>query len=237
MSSFPESSEVHRAARSMSLEQSELRIAVQSALATALCLGLSTGLFFWLVTLQRVAPSAQINRHVDVFSTYLVPPDKLEMVGAFGWGLLLSKISGYRKWWWLSGATILGVRVGTFTLYNGVLTDWFLEHIAADVSMHVRFMIILAIAVLCVTVCTGLLLGFVLLNWKASLILAASTGLVSVLAVLTTVLILGELGIRVGSGNAAMPKVTALATMTAALAGGAVLGVMFRRYVRKGFRV
>ena len=165
MSSFPESSEVHRAARSMSLEQSELRIAVQSALATALCLGLSTGLFFWLVTLQRVAPSAQINRHVDVFSTYLVPPDKLEMVGAFGWGLLLSKISGYRRWWWLSGATILGVRVGTFTLYNGVLTDWFLEHIAADVSMHVRFMIILAIAVLSVTVCTGLLLGFVLWKW------------------------------------------------------------------------
>jgi hypothetical protein len=221
----------------MSLEQSELRIAVQSALATALCLGLSTGLFFWLVTLQRVAPSAQINRLVDVFSTYLVPPDKLEMVGAFGWGLLLSKISGYRKWWWLSGATILGVRVGTFTLYNGVLTDWFLEHIAADVSMHVRFMIILAIAVLCVTVCTGLLLGFVLLNWKASLILAASTGLVSVLAVLTTVLILGELGIRVGSGNAAMPKVTALATMAAALAGGAFLGLMFSRYVRKGFQV
>ena len=237
MSSFPESPEVHRAARSMSLEQSELRIAVQSALATALCLGLSTGLFFWLVTLQRVAPSTQIHRLVDVFSTYLVPPDKLEMVGAFGWGLLLSKISGYRKWWWLSGATILGVRVGTFTLYNGVLTEWFLEHIAADVSMHVRFMIILAIAVLCVTVCTGLLLGFVLLNWKASLILAASTGSVSVLAVLITVLILGELGIRVGSGNAAMPKVTALATMAAALAGGAVLGVMFRRYVRKGFQV
>ena len=237
MSSFPESSEVHRAARSIPPEPSELRIAVQSALATALCLGLSTGLFFWLITVQRLAPSAQIDRLVTFFSNYLVPPDKLEMLGAFGWGLLLSKISGYHKWWWLSGATILGVRVGTFTLYNGVLTEWFLEHIAADVSMHVRFMIILAIAVLCVTVCTGLLLGFVLLNWKASLILAASTGSVSVLAVLITVLILGELGIRVGSGNAAMPKVTALATMAAALAGGAVLGVMFRRYVTKGFQV
>jgi hypothetical protein len=58
-----------------------------------------------------------------------------------------------------------------------------------------------------------------------------------VLAVLITLLILGELGIRVGNGNAAMPKVTALATMAAALAGGAVLGVMFSRYVRKGFQV
>jgi hypothetical protein len=237
MSSFPESSEVHRAVRSIFLEQGELRIAVQSALATALCLGLSTGLFFWLITLQRVAPSAEINRLVDFFSKYLVPPDKLEMVGAFGWGLLLSKISGYRKWWWLSGATILGVRVGTFALYHGLLSEGFLEYIAPDVSMHVRFGIILASAVLCVTVSTGLVLGLVLANGKASLVLAASTGVVSVLASLITVFILGEMGIRVGSGNAAMPKVTAVATMAASLAGGAVLGVMFSRYVRKGFQV
>ena len=126
MSLFPESSEVHRATRSRPLEQSELRIAV-----------------------QRFAPSPQINRLVAFFSNYLVPPDKLEIVDAFGWGLLLSKISGYRKWWWLSGATILSVRVGTFALYHGLRSEWFLAHIPADVSMHVRFGIILASAVLC----------------------------------------------------------------------------------------
>jgi hypothetical protein len=227
---------MHRPTRFISLEHSDLKIAMQSALATALCLGLSTGLFFWLITLQRLAPSAQIDRLVTFFSNYLVPPDKLEMVGAFGWGLLLSKISGYRKWWWLSGATILGVRMGTFALYHGLLSEWFLEHIAPDASMHVRFGIILTMAILCVTVSTGLLLGFVLVNWKASLILAASTGFTSVLAALVTHFILGEMGIRVGSGNAAMPKVTAAATMAAALAGGAVLGVIFRRYVRKDFQ-
>ena len=94
MSSVPESSEVHQAPRSIPLEQSEFRIAVQSALATALCIGLSTGLFFWLITVQRFAPSPQIDSLVAFFSNYLVPPDKLEMLGAFGWGLLLSKISG-----------------------------------------------------------------------------------------------------------------------------------------------
>src|SRR5688572_9793337 len=104
MSSFPESSEVHRAARYIPLEQSELRIALQSAVASALCLGLSTGLFFWLITMQRAAPSAQIDRLVNLFSRYLVPPDILEMIGAFVWGLLLSKISGYRKWWRVAGA-------------------------------------------------------------------------------------------------------------------------------------
>jgi hypothetical protein len=171
---------------------------------------------------------------VTFFSNYLVPPNIVEIVGAFGWGLLLSKISGYRKWWSLAGATMLGVGLGTFMLYHGLLSEWFLEHIAPDASMHMRFGIILAIAVLCVTVSTGLLLGFVLVNWKASLILAGSTGLVSVIAALITFLILGELGIRVGSGNAAMPKVTAAATMAAALVGGATLGVMFSHYVRTG---
>jgi hypothetical protein len=56
----------------------------------------------------------------------------------------------------------------------------------------------------------------------------------SMLAALLTLLIMGELGIRVGSGNAAMPKVTAAATMAAAFAGGGVLGVLFSRYARTG---
>jgi hypothetical protein len=213
-------------------KRNDLKIAVQSALAAALCFGLPTGLFFWLITVQRLAPSAQINRLATFFSNYLVPPDILEMVGAFGWGLLLSKISGYRKWWWLSGATMLGVRLGTFALYNGLLSEWFLEHIAPDGSMQVRFGIILTIAVLCVTVSTGLLLSLVLVNWKASLMLSASTGLTATLTAVATLLILDGLGIRVGSGNAAMPKATAVATMAAALIGGAVLGVMFSRYAR-----
>ena len=236
MSSMIEPAKMSSPARQIRFEKSNLKIAVQSALAAALCFGLSTGSFFWLITVQRLTPSAQIDRLVTFFSNYLVPPDILEMVGAFVWGLLLSKISGYRKWWWLSGATILGVRVGNFALYHGWLSEWFLAHIPTNVSMHVRFAIILAIAVLCVTVSTGLLLGFVLMNWKASLMLAASTGFTSVLASLITLFILSELGIRVGSGNAAMPKVTAAATMAAALAGGTNLGVLFSRFVRKAFQ-
>ena len=236
MSSFMESAKKRPPARLIRLEKNNLKIAVQSALAAALCFGLSTGLFFWLITVQRLTTSAEIDRLVNLFSRYLVPPDKLEMVGALGWGLLLSKISGYRKWWWLSGATILGVRVGTFALYHGLLSEWFLGLIPSDVSMHVRFGIILAFAVLCVTISTGLLLGLVLMNWKASLILAASTGFTSVLASLITLFVFGELGILVGSGNAAMPKVTAGATMAAALAGGATLGVLFSRFVRKAFQ-
>ena len=216
------------------LQRSDLKIALQSAFAAALCFGLPTGLFFWLISIQRWTPSASMGRLVDYFSRYLVPPDLLEILGAFGWGLLLSKISGYRKWWWLSLVTVAGVKLGTFVLYSALLSEWFLAYIPPDVSFHARFGIILASAVLCVTVSTGLMLGFVLMNWRASLTLAVSTGLVSVLASVIIVMIMGELGIRVGSGNAAMPKVTAAATMAAALAGGAILGVMFTHYARIG---
>ena len=103
-------------------------------------------------------------------------------------------------------------------------------------SLHARFELILGVTVLCVTVSTGLLLGLVLMNWKASLTLAGSTGLTSVVAAMVTLMILYGLGVRIGSGNVAMPKATAATTMAAALAGGAILGVIFSRYVRKGSR-
>jgi len=215
------------------LYQSDLKIAVQSALSAGLCLGLPAGLFFWLIIVQRLEPSTQINILVNFLRDYVVPPVILEMLGAFGWGLLLSKISGYRQWWWLSAATMAGVRVGDFALYHGWLDQWVQGHAPPDLSLHVRFGLILGITVLCVTVSTSLLLGLALMNWKASLVLATSTGLASVLTAVVTLIILDRLGIRVGSGNAAMPKATAVSTMAAALAGGAILGVEFSRYVRK----
>jgi hypothetical protein len=208
---------------------------VQSALAAGLCLGLPAGLIFWLITMQRWIPSVPIDRLENFVSSYFVPPLILEMVGAFGWGLLLGKISGYRRWWWLSIATMAGVRLGGFALYRGWLPEWVLGHTSStNLSMHVRFGLILGINALLVTINTGLLLGLTLGNWKASLMLAANTGLVSVLAAMFMLILFSELGIRVGSGNAAMPKVTAAATMAAALAGGAVLGVTFSRYAGAG---
>ena len=233
MDSFIDPSETYGPVIPNGFHQSNLKIAVQSALAAGLCLGLPAGLFFWLIIVQRQGPSTQINILVNFLQDYAVPPVILEMLGAFGWGLLLSKISGYRQWWWLSAATMAGVRVGDFTLYNGSLDQWVKGYAPSGLSLHMRFALILGITVLCVTVSTGLLLGFALMNWKASLMLAANTGLASVLAALLTLIILDWLGVRVGGGNAAMPKATAAATMSAALVGGAILGVMFSHYARK----
>jgi hypothetical protein len=234
MDSFIEPSETDQPVTASHLYQSNLNIPLHSALAAGLCLGLPAGLLFWSIIMQRWAPSPPIDRLVNFLQDYAAPPVILEMLGAFGWGLLLSRISGYRQWWWLSAATMVGVRAGDFALYHGWLDQWVQGHAPPDISLHVRFGLILGITVLCVTISTGLLLGLALMNWKASLVLAASTGLASVLAALVTLIILDGLGIRVGSGNAAMPKVAAAGTMAAALAGGAVLGVVFSRYVREG---
>ena len=77
---------------------------------------------------------------------------------------------------------------------------------------------------------TGLTISLLLRNWKASLLLTIGSGLASVIAVIVTDIILDRLGIRVGHGNLAMPKVTAVGTMAAAIAGGTILGVLFTHY-------
>jgi hypothetical protein len=232
MDPLNDSAEISRHVTPNHLYQDDLSIAMQSALAAALCLGLPAGVFFWLIIVQRWVPSMPIDALVNFFRDNAVPPVILEMLGAFGWGLLLGKISGYRQWWWLSVATMAGVGVGDFALYNGFLEQWIQWHVPLGLSLYLRFGLILSITVLCVTVGTGLLLGLALMNWKASLMLAASTGLASVVAALVTLIILDRLGMRVGSGNASMSKVIAASTMLAALAGGAVLGVVFTRYFR-----
>jgi hypothetical protein len=128
---------------------------------------------------------------------------------------------------------MVGVWIGNFALYHGWLPDWVQRFTPPDFGPQVYYGLVLGINILYVTVSTGLLLGLSLIDWKASLMLAVSTGLTSVIAALMILLILDGLGIRVGSGNVAMVKVTAASTMAAALAGGAILGVMFSRYVRK----
>jgi hypothetical protein len=232
MGSVNESSKTYQSVTPNHLYQRDLKIALQSALAAGLCLGLPTGLFFWVLIIQTRAPSTPMERLLNFLREYAVPPVTLEMLGAFGWGVCLSKISGYRQWWWLSAATMAGIRVGDFALYHGWGDQWVQWLAFSDLSLHTHFKLVLSITVLCVTVSTGLLLGLVLMNWKASLMLAGRTGLISVFAVIVTLIILEGLGIRVGSGNIAMPKATAAATMAAALAGGTTLGVVFSRYVR-----
>ena len=235
MDSFTTPSEAHPSVTTDYSSQGDLKIALQSAFAAALCLGLPSGLYFWIYIIQKWSPTTPGNILVDFLQAYLVPPVILEMLGAFGWGFCLGKISGYRRWWWLSAATMAGVWIGNFALYHGWLEiNQVQDQALSALSLHTRFVIIVGLNVLCVTLSTGLLLGLAIMNWRAGLMMGGRTALASVTAVLLILIILGGLGIRVGSGNLAMPKATAAATMTAALAGGATLGVVFSHFVRQG---
>ena len=51
--------------------------------------------------------------------------------------------------------------------------------------------------------------------------------------VLAVDLFLDLIGLRVGAGNLAMPKVTVMSTMVAAVASGTFLGVVFTRFHRE----
>ena len=207
-----------------------VRVAWQSALAASLCLGLPAGLLFWLILLQRLQPSQPVERLVTFLQNNGILEIAGMLVGAFGWGILLSKISGYRLWLRLVVASMLGVYVGQrlfWTIYY-----WF-NYDFSNMPIHVGFAIHLSGLVLGITFCTGLMHGLILPNWKVALTLALSTGLVSVLANIVTFAVLDELGIRVGTGNAAMPKVTAICTMVAGVSGGATLGLMFSRFARE----
>lgn len=63
--------------------------------------------------------------------------------------------------------------------------------------------------------------------------MALSTSLVSIVTLVLTIVVFDQFGIRVGTGNFAMSKVTVADLLTSALAGGAMLGVGFSRYAAR----
>jgi hypothetical protein len=84
-----------------------------------------------------------------------------------------------------------------------------------------------------VTLFVGAAYGIVLQNIKAMLILGFATSLVSVLTLLLTIIVFDQFGIRVGTGNFAMSKVTVASLLTSAMSGGASLGGLLRKSLGK----
>jgi hypothetical protein len=211
---------------------------------------------FWVLVVSRLAPSESINSFLSllqntwypfanenqpstpvhdflmVLQIYVIPSRIILALGILGWAWLLSRISGYRRWGWILAAGLAGVFFGQAPIDR--LDGWIQQAPPPyGWSLHVRFAVFLSLSVLCVAVATGLALGLVLHSAKASLVLATASGLTSVLAVIAADLILWRLGLRVGHGNLAMPKLTAVGTMAAAIAGGTVLGVLFTHFHRE----
>lgn len=202
------------------------RIAWQSALSAAFCLGLPAGLLLWLILLQRAYPSALLDRAVTLLQAHGLNKIFVLAVCSLLWSFLLAQISGYRPWWKIGIATIVGILLGWFSPLSN-MDAWFNE----ATPVHIVYAAAMCGIVSGTTLCVGLSYGSVLRNAKAALAMAFATSLAAVLALLLTIIVFDQFDIRVG-GTApfAMSKVTTMSLLAAAISGGAVLGVTFSRF-------
>jgi hypothetical protein len=206
-----------------------LRIAWQSALAGALCLGLPAGLLLWLVLLQRDYRSAVLDQAVTLLQAHGLNKIFVLAFCSLVWSFLLARISGYRPWWKIGIATVLGILLGWFSPLSN-MDAWFNE----GTPVHIVYAVAMCGIVTGTTLFVGLAYGLLLRNSKAALSLAFVTSLVSVLALLLTILVFDQFGIRVGgSVPLAMSKVTVTSLLAAAITGSMTLGVSFSRFVTR----
>ena len=202
------------------------RVAWQSALAAAFCLGLPAGLSLWLIVIRQVFPSALVTQAVNVFQANGLNRIYVLAVCSLMWSFLLARISGYRPWWKIGIATVLGIFIGWFSPLSNI-DAWFGE----GTPVHVVYAAAMCGIVAATTLFVGLSYGIVLRHVKAALVIAASTALVAVVTVLMTILVFDRSGIRVGGTvPLAMSKVTVAVLVTAAMTGGTALGVTFSRF-------
>ena len=203
-----------------------LRIALQSALASALCLGLPAGLLLWLILIQENTHAPLIEQSLTLMQSNGLNKIFVLAFCSLMWSFLLGRISGYRPWWKIGLATALGIILGWFSPLSN-MDAWFGEH----TPIHIVYAVAMCGIVGSATLCVGLAYGLILRNGKVALTLALSTSIVSIMTVLLTVILFDQLGIRVGTGNFAMSRVTVISLLISAITGGMVLGLFFSRFV------
>jgi hypothetical protein len=204
------------------------RIAWQSALAAMLCLGLPAGLSLWLILVNRTGQFAFLRPLTELFSTHGLYRIYTVVFSSIMWSYLLGRISGYRPWWWIAVASALGILAAWFSPLANV--DGILYEYRPNLPIHLNYAASMVGLIGSVTLFVGLGYGLILRSIKAALIIGSTTSLASVLVLLITIFAFDRLGIRVGTGNLAMVRVTAVDLITSALAGGMVLGVEFTKY-------
>lgn len=206
-----------------------VRVAWQSALAAGLCLGLPAGLLLWLILFQQIIHFPVIDQTVTFLQANGLISIFVLAVCSLMWSFLLGRISGYRPWWKIGIATVLGIIFGWFSPLSN-LDGVF----AAQFPIHALHAVAMCGIVGVVTACVGLAYGVILRNMKAALTMAFTTSLTAVLTLVLTVILFDQFGIRVGGTvPLAMSKVTVSSLLSSAITGGMVLGIGFSRFVRE----
>jgi hypothetical protein len=203
------------------------RIALQSALAAVFCLGLPAGLLLWLILFQEISHSVFVKPVIDFLHANGLYTIFIVVVGSTGWSYLLARISGYRPWWRIGVASALGILAAWFSPLANV--DGILSEYQPNMPIHLNYAAFMVGLIGSVTLFVGLAYGLLLRSIRVALTIGLTTSLSSVLVLLLTIFVFDRLGIRVGTGNLAMVRVTAVDLITSALAGGMVLGIEFTR--------
>ena len=203
------------------------RVALQSALAAALFLGFPAGLLLWLILFREATQTASLDPFVKFLQDNGLNKIIVLTLCSFGWSFSLGRISGYRAWWKIGLATALGIILAWFSPLSN-MDGWF----ADETPIPLLYALTMSGIVFSATFCVGLAYGIILRNLKVALTMALATSVASTLALLLTIWIFNQFGIYVGSAVPfAMSKVTTVSLLVSAIAGGAVLGVLFTRFV------
>lgn len=203
------------------------RIAWRSALAAGLSLGFPAGLLLWLILIQQVNQSVFVEQAVEFLQANGINKIIVLAISSLLWSHLLARISGYHPWWKIGLATTLGILIGWYSPLSN-MDSWF----GNEMPVHTLYAIAMCGIVFSAASCVGLAYGFILRNLKAALVMAFGTGLVSMFAMLLTIFLFDQFGIRVGGDvPLAMSKVTTMGLLMSAITGGAVMGVGFRWYM------
>ena len=185
----------------------------------------------WLILFQRINhfhfadPLINFLHANGLYSIYIV------VISSIIWSYLLGRISGYRSWWRIAVASALGILVAWFSPLANI--DGILYKYQPGLPIHLNYAASMVGLIGSVTLFVGLGYGLILRSIKAALTIGLTTSLISVLVLLLTIFMFERLGIRVGTGNLAMVRVTIVDLITSALAGGMMLGLGFTRFCRQ----
>src|SRR5215510_3372703 len=113
------------------------RIALQSALAAVLCLGLPAGLLLWLILVNRAGNITIFKPIIDFLNTHGLYSIYILVVSSILWSYLLGRISGYRPWWWIAAATALSILAAWFSPLANV--DGILYEYRPTLPVHLNY--------------------------------------------------------------------------------------------------
>src|SRR6266540_6708672 len=141
------------------------RIAWQSALAAALCLGLPAGLSLWLILFQQIHHSALVELLIDMVQANGLYRIYILVISSMMWSYLLGRISGYHRWWWIAAASALGILAAWFSPLANI--DGILYNYRPNLPIHLNYAAAMVGLIGGVTLFVGLAYGLILRNIKA----------------------------------------------------------------------